>query len=158
MFCKTRPRSCFAVCQVAVSSSACVLSWLWFCAVQRFVEITSKWCWGYTWDMYSRRNDYMEQTFRIEKDRSSSSACVVTFFLHAAVFFFLWFVFTDVFCFIFCEISCSVWATLYFLKTVSMMNLSGCVCIGCCSFLNPRLIGLVFFCLCAKERLFLDFL
>ncbi len=31
------------------------------------------------------------------------------------------------------------------------------VCIGCCSFLNPRLIGF-FICLCAKERRFLEFL
>lgn len=60
------------------ASSGCVLSWLW-----SFVEIPSLWCWDYTWRTAGTT------TIRIQKDRSSSSASAVAFFLLAAVFNFL---------------------------------------------------------------------
>ncbi len=93
----------------------CVLIRL--CVIVALVLYSAEIFWGYIHETCIAGKLFYGSDVRI-KDRSSSSARVVPFFLHAAGFYDL---FTDGFCLI----SCSVWAKLYFLNTFEIMNSFG---------------------------------
>lgn len=94
---------------------------------------------GYTWDMYSRKKDEMEQTLG-----SRRTEAVLQQAQSLCSFMLLFFCFLMI-CFHWCvlfylpsEISCIFWAKLYFLNFFFFRWwIHLVVCVGCCSFLNP---------------------
>lgn len=123
-----------------MASSGRVLSWLWL-----FEEIPWLWCWDYTWHVWKAGTT----TIRIKKDRSSSSACALAFFLHAAVFH--WRVFNF-------QVRLAVVFGRSFTSLDDDDNSFGCVC--WLVFLFKSLIHRIFWnlCLCANEKHFLELL